>query len=84
MVTTVFLFSALVTLQTFISKTGSFRKWSIIFYSFGLKRFGKLNVVGYKLLHFDIIYTYQNDKHIEDFEVRSHTHLAHLSIVARI
>ena len=50
--------SALVTLRTFIWKTDSFRKLSITFYSFGLKQFGKLHVVGHKLLHFAISKVY--------------------------
>ena len=49
----VILFSALLTPQRFICKTGRYRKWSITFYSFGLKQFGKLHVVGHKLLRFD-------------------------------
>ena len=50
----VILFSAPVTLQTFICKTGIFRKLSITFYSFGLKQFGTLHVVSHKLLRFEI------------------------------
>ena len=46
-------FSALVTLRTFICKTVSLRKLSITSYPFGLKQFGKLHVVGHKLLRFD-------------------------------
>ena len=48
------LLSTLVTFRTFIWKTGSFRKWSTTFYSFGLKQSGKLHDVGHKLLRFDI------------------------------
>ena len=48
----VVLVSARVALRMSFCKTGSFRKWSITFHSFGLKQFGK-HVVGYAFLYCD-------------------------------